>query len=332
VSLRILQPGLQTTVQDLGRWGHQREGIPVSGAMDPWALRVGNMLVGNGDSAAGLEITLTGPTLEFSESTLIALTGTDLGAEIEDRPVPFWHALWVAGGMTLSFHGGQSGCRAYLAVAGGIDVPARLGSRSTFVRAALGGQAGRALQRDDLLECGAPSALALRVAKALAPETGPFAAAHWSPAQSLRPRYSAAPTVRLIGGAHLDLLNPASRARLFDGEFRVSPQSDRMGYRLEGPSLELRAPVELLSEAVVFGTVQLPPGGGPIILMADRQTTGGYPRIGEVASVDLPLLAQLKPADRVRFRPISLEDAQKQYLAREQDLAQARHAVTFLYR
>jgi antagonist of KipI len=146
----------------------------------------------------------------------------------------------------------------------------------------------------------------------------------------MRPRYSAAPVVRLLEGAHAHLLRQSSRDELYRTEFRVSSQSDRMGYRLEGPALELKEPVELLSEGVAFGTVQLPPGGSPIILMADRQTTGGYPRIGEVASVDLPLVAQLKPGDHLRFRRASLDEAQALYLAREWEIGQARRAISLL--
>jgi antagonist of KipI len=154
------------------------------------------------------------------------------------------------------------------------------------------------------------------------------AVASWGAGHSLRMRYSSEPVVRLIAGTHADYLAAPSRTKLFSASFNISASSDRMGYRLEGVELPLRNPVELLSEGVAFGTVQLPPDGMPIVLMADRQTTGGYPRIGEVASIDLPLIAQLKPGDRLRFRPISIDEAQELYLTYEQDLAQARAAIT----
>ena len=332
MSCRVLTAGLLTTIQDLGRNGHQREGIPVAGAMDPLALRLANMLVGNDDGAAGVEITLVGPRLAFSARTLVAITGADLGATVVDGPAPVGRAFVVAAGATLSFSNAARGCRAYLAIAGGVDVAPLLGSRSTSLRGAFGGHAGRALRRDDIIVAGPPSVLSRRIRDAIEANGGTVPTADWGPSPALVPRYSSAPTVRLLIGEHLHLLTPASREQLFRDELRVGAQSDRMGYRLEGVSLELTAPVEILSEAVAFGTVQLPPGGAPIVLMADRQTTGGYPRIGEVATVDVPLLAQLRPGDRVRFTPISLAEAQERYLAREVDLAQARAAIALRHR
>jgi antagonist of KipI len=172
-----------------------------------------------------------------------------------------------------------------------------------------------------------PSRLARGIGQAIGePDSRPLIA-RWSIGASLRPRYSEEPVVRLIAGAHTDLLTADARRQLTTTTFRVSSSSDRMGYRLEGGDLAFRAPLELISDGVAFGTVQLPPGGAPIVLMADRQTTGGYPRIGEVASIDLPLIAQLKPADRLHFRFVSLDDAQRMYLDQEQELAQARIAI-----
>jgi antagonist of KipI len=331
VTLRVGNPGMFTTVQDGGRNGQQSAGVPVSGAMDGWALRLANMLVGNDDDAAGLEITLTGPALTFNEDTLIALGGADLSAAIGTRRIPVWYPAWVPRGSTLTFGAAVAGCRAYLAIAGGIAVPPVLGSRSTYVRAAIGGHQGRALRRGDVLPCGAPSVLTERVMMRLASRDGEPRVAPWSVGQSLRPPYDASPVVRVVAGAHLDRLKLSSREQLYRAEFRVASQSDRMGYRLEGATLELTEPLELLSEAVTFGTIQLPPGGDPIVLMADRQTTGGYPRIGEVATVDLPLLAQLKPGNRVRFRACAVEEAQARYLEREQELVQAKKAIGLLY-
>jgi antagonist of KipI len=221
------------------------------------------------------------------------------------------------------------GCRCYIAVAGGIDVPSVLGSRSTYVRASLGGLAGRALHRGDTLPIGNQTELSRRIGTAITDQQGRgrVAVGRWGASASLVPFYGPSTTIRLIEGEHAPLLTPESAEQMWSGEFRVGLQSDRMGYRLEGPSLMLRAPRELLSEAVSFGTMQLPPGGNPIVLMADRQTTGGYPRIGEVASVDLPLLAQLKPGDKLRFRAIPLDEAQRLYLAREHNIRQARTAI-----
>ncbi|MEO7086419.1 MAG: biotin-dependent carboxyltransferase family protein [Gemmatimonadaceae bacterium] len=323
-TFRIVTGGLQTTIQDLGRVGHQSAGVPGGGAMDRAALRIANLLVGNDDGAAAIEAALIGPAITFDGATLVAVAGGDLEPSVNGAPVPSWHPIMIPRGGTLRFGRARFGCRAYIAIAGGIDVPMVFGSRSTYLRAEFGGFEGRALRSGDLLQAGAPSALSARLAASL-PDHG--AVARWSIGGTLRPRYSDDIIVRLIPGAHAGALNDVSRERLFDATFHVSSNSDRMGYRLEGVELALDEPIELLSEGVVFGTVQLPPSGVPIVLMADGQTTGGYPRIGEVATVDLPLMAQLKPGDRVRFRPISVQDAQKEYFNHERELTQARYAI-----
>ena len=325
--LRVVSGGLQTTVQDLGRMGRQRSGIPVGGAMDRIALRVGNALVGNRDGDAALEASLIGPSVTFERATVLALSGADLEPTIDDVPVPVWHPLWAPPGATLRFGRPRAGCRTYVAVAGGVDVPLVFGSRSTYLRAGFGGYDGRSLRAGDDLSVGTPSELSERIGRAIGGEGSRPLAAHWSIGFSLRPAYRDEVTVRIIAALHTELLTAESRTRLTELAFRISSSSDRMGCRLEGVELSLRHRVEVLSEGVAFGTIQLPAGGAPIVLMADRQTTGGYPRIGEVASVDLPLIAQLKPADRVRFRFVSLDEAQRLYLARERELAQARHAI-----
>jgi len=291
--------------------------------MDRVALRIANILVGNNGDDAGIEVSLIGPALVFDEPAVVALTGADLEASIDGHPVPVWHAARIPRGGTLRFGKPGIGCRAYVAVAGGVDVPRVFGSRSTYLRATFGGHEGRALRAGDVLDVGTASARAKRIAGAIGGVDLP-AVSRWSIARSLRPRYSEEPTVDVIPGAHTELLTAEARGRLTGSAFRVSSSSDRMGYRLEGQPLALRDKIEMLSEGVAFGTIQLPPGGAPIILMADCQTTGGYPRIGEVATVDLPLIAQLKPGDRLRFRFTSLAEAQQRLLELERDLSQAR--------
>jgi antagonist of KipI len=328
VSLRIVSGGLQTTIQDLGRRGHQRIGVPVGGAMDQLALRIGNLLVGNTDDDAAIEASLIGPTMTVGDAgALVAITGADLDATIDGVPAARWRPIHLPAGATLRFGHSQLGCRAYIAIAGGIEVPRIFGSHSTYLRARFGGHEGRALRAGDALAIGQPSATASAIRRSIPLVDGRATAARWSIAASLRPPYSDAPTVRLIAGAHAGALTDESHEQLFNAPFRVSSASDRMGYRLEGAALALRAPMELLSEGVAFGSVQLPPGGAPIVLMADRQTAGGYPRVGEVASVDLPLIGQLRPGDHLRFRSISLDEAQRLYLAQEQELAQARMGI-----
>jgi antagonist of KipI len=331
VTLRVITGGLQTTVQDLGRAGHQAQGVPVGGAMDRVACRLGNLLVGNDEAAAVLETTLIGPAIAFEADTLIALTGGDLEPSVEGIDVPMWHPVCVERGSTLRFGRAKIGCRAYIAVAGGIDVLPVFGSRSTYLRAKFGGVDGRALKSGDVLHPGERSQSSKHIADALhAPAGRRVVVARWSIGTTLRPIYGDDVVLRVVRGAHLDGLEDAGA--VFGSTFRVSASSDRMGYRLDGATLALRSPTELLSEGTTFGTVQLPPGGAPIILMADAQTTGGYPRIAEVTSVDLPLLAQLKPGDRLRFRIVSLDEAQSLYLAREQDIAEARAAISLRQR
>lgn len=295
--------------------------------MDPLALRVANLVVGNDEGAAALEITLLGPTLRFDADALIALGGADLGPIVDDEPVPMWRPVRIRAGATLAFRGALHGCRAYLAVAGGIDVPVVIGSRSTHLRARFGGLEGRALREGDVLRTGRPSARSRRIADGIPLADAPFAAADWFAAGAALGGYEPRPWLRLIRGPEFDRLSPDGRKAVFEAEFRVAAESDRMGYRLEGPRLEIADAGEMISEGVTTGTLQLPPGGTPIVLMADRQTTGGYPRIGQVATVDLPKLAQLRPGDALAFREIDVREAQSLYLAREAAIARIRHAV-----
>lgn len=331
MSARIVSGGLLTTVQDLGRPRTQRQAVPVCGAMDAMALRLANLIVGNDDGAAALEATLIGPAVKFDAPALIAVGGADLTATIDALPLARWRPALAPAGSVLRFGRPEAGCRAYVAIAGGIDVPTVFESRSTYVRAGFGGVAGRALRDGDDIAFGEPSPLSRKIVASLQCETSGPSFARWYAGATLRPRYASEPTVRLIPGAHTEALDGTSRTALFGERFRVSASSDRMGYRMEGPQLRLRERVEILSEGVTFGTMQLPPGGAPIVLMADGQTTGGYPRIGEVASVDLPLVAQLKPGDHARFAPISLEDAQRLYLEREHELDQMRVGLAFRF-
>ncbi|MGI2328558.1 biotin-dependent carboxyltransferase family protein [Planococcus sp. YIM B11945] len=317
--LKILKSGLQTTVQDLGRYGFQKYGVIASGAMDPYAHRIANLLVGNQDNDATLEITLVGPSIQFEEDVFIALCGGDLTPQLDGETVGMWRPLAVRKGSTLTFGAPKMGCRVYLAVAGGIFVPELMNSKSTYLRAEIGGFEGRSLKTGDRLEVGsAPAPHAAALKKAIGEET------EW---QVPSPRYSAEPAVRLLKGRQFALFNHDSQKRLFSDFFSVSASSDRMGYRLEGPLLSLQEPGELISEAVAFGSIQVPSDGNPIILLADRQTTGGYPKIGQVASVDLPLVSQLKPGDRLRLEEVSLQEAQQLLIDEEQKIQQLKISI-----
>ncbi|MGB8956573.1 MAG: biotin-dependent carboxyltransferase family protein [Tumebacillaceae bacterium] len=344
MSIEVQKPGLLTTLQDAGRYGYQRHGVLVSGAMDPFALRVANLLVGNRETEAVLEITLQGPVLRFEKETLVAICGASLSPRLDGEAVSEWQAIRVQAGSVLEFGRAEAGCRAYVAVAGGFDVPPVMGSKSTFLRGKLGGFEGRALKAGDILPIGRTLTrreLYGKSAGAFSDEgKGVGSQESGGGFQGIRefrpkkddsncrqfvswklfPKYAEQPTVRVLRGNQFDAFSAEAQERFFSEPFLVTPQSDRMGYRLQGPELSLSAPLEMISEAVTMGTVQVPPDGNPIVLMADRQTTGGYPKIAQVATVDLPVMAQLKPGDRVRFQEIGLEEAQQLYLQRERDL------------
>jgi antagonist of KipI len=313
---------MQASVQDTGRFGHRSEGVSTSGAMDIPALRIGNILAGNDEAAAAIECTLHGLELEFTDDRVVALTGGGSIARLEGEDVQYWKPFVVRAGNKLSLHATDSGCRTYVAIAGGVDVPVVLGSRSTLMRAGIGGYHGRALREGDLLPLGSISDQSAAILRHLS-DAGAHSA-RWGAGASVRPRYSQAPSVRFVPGGMSPLLDVESRNALSGEWFTVSARSDRMGIRLEGHAIRLREPREVLSAPVSAGTMQLPPDGIPIILVADGQTTGGYPRLGEVASVDLALLAQLRPGDRVRFTAVPVEEAVRAWRDQEQELGDLR--------
>ena len=308
MEISVIRGGMLTTVQDLGRPGHRAAGVPLGGPMDPFALRVANLLVGNPEDAATLECTLLGPELVFSADTVIAVGGADF------EGLAAWQPKVVHAGERVKLGAVKQGCRGYLAVAGGIDVPVVLGSRSTYLRAGFGGFQGRALRDGDALTV---KDVARRMMD------------HWRIDARILPGYSASPTVRVVRGAQLDEFGGA----LFAAEFKILPQSDRMGIRLGGAKLtRIGGAVELVSSAVAPGTVQVPPDGQPIVLMADAQTIGGYPQAAQVISVDLPLVAQLRPGDRVKFAEVTLEEAHKLAFIREHVLAMLHEGLVQKFR
>jgi antagonist of KipI len=328
MSISVLKPGLLTTVQDLGRFGYQHTGLVVSGALDAVALRTANLLVGNPENLAGLECTLRGPTLRFETDALLALTGADLSATIAGQPVPLSRPVAVRAGTVLAFGAPKTSGRAWLALAGGVAVPPVLGSRATYLRAALGGLAGRALRAGDVLPVGEWSAAAQALFEGikLSEATG-WRAAGWCADNLPLARPSLPLVVRALPGPEYAQFSPESQRALWEEPFTVTTEADRMGARLSGPILERLATTELLSSAVTFGTVQVPAGGQPIILLADCQTTGGYPRLAQVISADLGRLAQALPGTRLRFGPVGLAEAQALYLAQEQRLRALARAV-----
>ncbi|MNB78643.1 KipI antagonist [compost metagenome] len=423
MSIRILKPGLLTTVQDLGRTGFSRYGIILSGAVDDFAIKAANWLVGNEAGAAALEITMSGFAAEFLEDCVIAFTGGNMSPEIEGQPVPMWRPVIVAAGSLLTLRRPVYGCRIYVAVSGGLAVPLVMGSRSTYLRAGIGGFAGRPLRAGDVIPVGRPgpaeygeaanreaanreaanregerlstaapgfgqtsadsdsgtsvtsvtsgkgaehearsavevtakadearigsmTQLPLKglgagsgasgiepgqdagsAAKQAAvsslreqPLTGAFRAASWGISRSALPNYRESPVIRIIRGRQWEDFSPESLRDFLNGSYLVTPQSDRMGCRLSGPALRLKSPKEYLSEPVAHGTVQVPADGQPIVLLADRQTLGGYPKAAQVISVDLPLLAQAAPGTRIRFAEVSLREAETLLIRQEREL------------
>jgi len=330
MSLLVVRPGLLSSVQDNGRVGYQKYGVIASGVMDPLAHRIGNIVVGNNENVSTIEITMVGPVIEFQKDTLFSLCGGDLSPTINQVPVPMWRPVWVRKGAQLKFGTCLNGCRTYLAVAGGFDIPVVMGSKSTYLRGGIGGYQGRALQAGDRLEFGNDNPISQSLTKALSDESagGPFAAASWAVSSEFLPNYKDHPTIRIIRGKEYDWFTEDSQKKLLKEAFIVSPQSDRMGYRLKGPQLSLSEPVELISEAVSFGTVQVPAEGQPIVLLADRQTTGGYPKIAQIITVDLPLMGQLKPGDRIYFSEVSHQEAEQLFLLRETKLNQLKLGIS----
>ncbi len=312
MSVQILRPGMLTTVQDSGRHGQQRFGVAIAGAMDSLSLRVANLLVENAENAAGMEITLLGPELLFEQDSLIAICGGEFTPQVAGVAIPLYRPVAIGAGSKLTFGSVKAGCRAYLSVAGGIDVLPVLGSRSTYLQAGFGGYEGRALQAGDTLPLGPLTPAAARLLSRLIGEES----VRWS--SGITVDLHSKPIVHAIRGAEYEWLTAESQQRLWEGPFVVSPESNRMGYRLNGGSLALRRTDEILSTAVAPGTIQLPAGGQPILLMRDCAPTGGYAKIAHVASCDLPHLAQLRPGDSFQLREISLAEAHRMVRHREE--------------
>jgi antagonist of KipI len=306
-AIEVIDGGMLTTVQDLGRYGYQRYGVPTSGALDLFSLRAANRLVGNPDDAAGLEATLVGPRLKFLAPATIALTGADLGARLDKRPVPRWQSVLVDAGAVLSFGDPRDGMRAYLAVAGSIDVPVVLGSRSTYIRSKLGGVEGRPLKAGDVVNVCGERPMLLGGALHL-PE-------------ACQPSYGHSHVLRVVLGPQDDRFTVRGVDTFLSSTYTVTPQSDRMGCRLTGAVIEhLRGP-DIVSDGTPCGAVQVAGDGVPIVLLADRGTAGGYAKIATVIGPDLPRLAQAAPGDTVTFVRVDLGAAYAAVREGERQLA-----------
>lgn len=296
--IKVLSPGILTTVQDLGRTFYQRFGVPQSGALDTTALRVANILVGNSEDAAGLEITANGPKLRFLADTIIAITGANLGATLDDKPIQEWQSFPVQRDSVLDFEGLMDGFRAYIAFSGGIDVPIVMGSRSTYLRGGFGGFEGRALMAGDTL-------------KTFRPRTSTVPERNVLPDNIITEAIGHDHEIRVVLGPQEIAFSSDGISDFLSSEYSVSHDSDRTGYRLEGPSIEHAEEADIISDGTTLGSVQVPSDGQPIVLLADRGTTGGYTKIATVISPDISLLAQASPGDTIRFMVVSVSDSQK---------------------
>ena len=292
MNLLIHDAGPQTTVQDLGRRGALRVGIPPSGPMDREAFLLANRLVGNADDAAALECTLVGPRIEVADERWVAVTGAAMPTALNGATMPRWAAFEVKPGDVLRLGPAASGVRAYIAVSGGIDTPLALGSRSTYLRGQLGGHRGRALRKGDVLRLG--------------PSSG------GAPAEVLGqfiPDYTQSPTARVVLGPQEDRFTERGVATLFEAPYEMTPQSDRMGARLRGARIEHTRGHDIISDGVALGGVQVVGDGQPIVLLADRQSTGGYTKIGTVCSFDIGRVCQVKPGQRLSFKRVTVAEA-----------------------
>ena len=298
MQLLVEKPGMFTTVQDLGRRGYQMQGVPVAGAMDASALRLGNILVGNPEEFAGLEITMIGPTLNVADGEgCFAVTGAEVGITKNGSPVSCWTTHKIVAGDTLAFAPPKKGgFRAYFCVSGGIDVPLVMGSRSTYTRGKFGGNEGRAVKAGDSLSTGTPDPLWANYEGLSCPP-------------SLRPERNLDAPLRVLAGPQEDLFSEEGLATFYASEYSITNSADRMGYRMEGPVIQHKKAPDIISDAICLGSVQVPGHGQPIVMLADRQTTGGYTKIATVCTVDSENLAQRLPGQKVRFKKISLDEA-----------------------
>ena len=312
-TLKIIQPGMLSTIQDRGRYGYQRFGMPTAGAMDTFALRAANALLGNDDNDACIEATVLGPRIELLADTRVAVTGANVSPRLDGEPLPMWQPVSVSKGSRIEFRGPKDGMRAYLAVAGGIDVPQVMGSRATYMKAAIGGIQGRPLRAGDILNAPASEANVSAIAPPL-------------PQEEL-PTYGSSHELRVVLGPQQKAFTQQGIDTFLSSIYTVSINSDRMGYRLEGEPIEHTDGPDVISDGTPLGTIQVPGDGQPIILLADRGTTGGYTKIATVISPDLSKVAQAMPGHTITFRSVSVEEAQAAYRAQEDLLSAIRNAA-----
>ena len=305
MGIKIIKAGILTTIQDMGRYGYQETGMAVSGVMDTRSTSIANILVGNDENEGVIEVTMMGPTIEFTADNIIAVTGGDLGAKLDGADFPRYQAVLVKAGQTLSFMAPKAGSRAYIAFAGGLDVPVVMGSKSTNLKSKIGGLDGRKLENGDEIGFSAPKTSLPNMEKRKVAVPDFSAKEH---------------ELRVVLGPQDDYFPQSSIDVFFNNEYTISNEYDRMGCRMQGPVIKHKIGGDIITDGISFGAVQVPSHGNPIVTMADHQTTGGYTKIGNVISVDLPILVQCMPGHKIRFKSVAIEVAQYWYCREKKEL------------
>lgn len=313
MSIFIKSPGALSTVQDMGAVGHLADGFPSAGVMDRYSAALANILVGNGEGDAVVEMTMKGMCITFLDRTVFALTGADMTPMLCKKNIPMNAAVTAHPGDVLEMGFARTGCRGYLAIRGGIDVPRVFGSRSTNLRCSFGGYYGRRLEEGDVVPI-TPAPLLSEYA--VSARNLPYSGVGGKNI-----------SVRAVPGPQDYMFTPEALETFFSSPYTVSPESDRMGIRLKGEVLESRDGVDIISDGIVFGSVQVPRSGMPIVLMADRQTTGGYAKIATVIEADLPSLAQARPGDEITFVKTDVKSAAAALKGMRASLAQVRASL-----
>ena len=312
MGIRVLKGGMLTTVQDLGRTGYQSQGFGVAGVMDVRSFKIANLLLDNPENEAVLEFTLIGPTLQFTSATIVAITGGDFQPTINGEPAPMYTALYMNKGDILKFGSARTGSRGYIAFSSYLDIPVVMGSRCTNLKSRIGGFKGRKLMADDYI--------GFRIKRRYLPF-------FLSRKLDINEFDQESATLRVVMGPQDDMFSPQGIETFLNSEYTVTSDFDRMGCRLDGPFIAPKTTSDIISEGIALGSIQVPSHGKPIILLADRQTTGGYAKIATVATVDIPKLVQRKTDHKIRFRAISVQEAQELYREEEKEYAAMRNII-----
>ena len=338
MSISVLKPGLLTTVQDSGRYGYQKSGIVVSGAMDTYDMNLANIAVGNEENEGVLEITMIGPRLKIDKGELISITGADISPLINKNSVPMGRPVYIKEDSILEFGKCINGCRVYIAVCGGFDIKPVMGSVSTYIRGTLGGIEGRALKTGDIINTKTKSTIGENIIRKIVGsssniyDNAQFSAPHWyvKDYSHCGKEDNEIQVVRAFEDMQYKNFSKKSLDEFWNSEFEIDSKSDRMGYRLKGPQISMDEKIEMISGEVSFGTIQIPPDGNPIILLADRATAGGYPKIAHVGDYDIQKLVQMKPGEKIKFEKIDIKEAEKLYIDRQKEIEELKKSIELI--